>query len=111
MKKIFDEVPFLENERIILRQITDADAPDIEDMVKSRIVYTYEPTYLFEHQYTDVHEMIRNLYADCFTKKQNLILGIILKEKQKLCSLAEFYGYIKKLHLVSIGYRLHKKYW
>ncbi len=111
MKKLFDEIPYMENERVILRRIIDDDAAAIENMVKNDIIYHYEPTYLFERQYTDVHEMIRNLYGECFLTKQNLILGIFLKENAELCGLAEFYDYIEKLHVVSIGIRLRKKYW
>ena len=110
MKKLFDEIPRLENERIILRQITDEDADAMKEMSQSDI-YQYEPTYLFECQYDDVHEMIRNLYGECFRSKQNLILGIYFKEKGELCGLAEFYDYNERLHHTSIGIRLRKEYW
>ena len=62
MKKLFDEIPLIKDERLILRQITDEDASGLEKMMRSDLIYHYEPTYLFERQYADVHEMIRNLY-------------------------------------------------
>lgn len=111
MKKLFDEIPTLENERIILRQVTENDADAINEMVHNRIVYHYEPTWLFERQYSDIHEMIRNLYGECFHTKQNLFLGIFFKEDRQFCGLAEFYDYRDQLHMVSIGYRLREAYW
>ena len=111
MKKLFTEIPLIEDERIILRKITDEDADALDDMIHSEIVYHYEPTYLFERQFTDVHEVLRNLYGECYQKKQNLFLGIVFKEKNEFCGIAEFYDYKEHLHMVSIGYRLRKGYW
>lgn len=111
MKKLFTEIPLIEDDRIILRKIIDNDAAALDDLIHSEIVYHYEPTYLFERQFTDVHEMIRNLYGECFEKKQNLILGIEFKEKGQLSGIAEFYDYKEHLHMVSIGYRLRKGFW
>lgn len=108
---LFDEIPYLENERIIIRKITDDDADALSDMVSNKIVYNYEPTWLFEQQYTDMHEMIRDLYGECFEKKENLILGIFFKEDGQLCGLAEFYDYKENLHMASIGIRLREGYW
>ena len=48
MKKLFDEIPYLEGERIILKQITEKDREDLQEMACSNIVYRYEPTYLLE---------------------------------------------------------------
>ena len=109
--KLFDEIPYLESEDIILRKVTDDDAGSLSEMVRSDIVYNYEPTCLFERQYTDMHEMIRDLYGECYEKKLNLILGIFLMNESSLCGLAEFYDYKEHLHSVSIGYRLRKEYW
>ena len=111
MKKLFDEIPLIEGECIILRKIMDKDADALDDMIHSDIVYHYEPTYLFERQFTDVHEMIRNLYGECFEKKQNLFLGIVFKEEDQFCGISEIYDYRPKLHMASIGYRLRKAYW
>jgi len=81
-------------------------------MADSNVVYRYEPTFLLEQQYTDMDELLRDLYGKYFEEKQNLFLGIFLKEDPTdLCGLAEFYDYRDELHLVSIGTRLREKYW
>ena len=51
MKKLFDEIPFLENDKIILKKMEDSDARELERMTKSDHVYRYLPTFLFEQKY------------------------------------------------------------
>ena len=112
MKKLFDEIPYLEGERVILRKITEDDRETLQEMAHSNIIYRYEPTYLLEQQYTDMDQLLADLYGKYFTEKQNLFLGIFLKDHpSELCGLAEFYDYRDHLHMVSIGARLREKFW
>ena len=112
MKKLFDEIRCLEGEKIILRKITENDKEALREMAQSHHVYRYEPTYLLEQQYTDMDQLIRDIYGEYFEKKQNLFLGVYLRENPiELCGLAEFYDYRDHLHMVSIGGRLREKYW
>ena len=112
MKKLFDEIPYLEGERIILKQITENNRETLQEMALSNKVYRLEPTYLLEQQYTDMDLLIHELYGKYMEKKQNLFLGIFLKDNpEELCGLAEFYDYRDQIHMVSIGGRLREKYW
>lgn len=112
MKKLFDEIPYIEGERIILRKITEEDRDALQEMAQSDIIYRYEPTYLLEQTCTDIDQLIRDFYGECFEKKQNLFLGVFLKDSPaELCGLAEFYDYRDHIHMVSIGGRLREKYW
>lgn len=111
MKKLFDEIPVIESDQIILRKLTNEDAPLIEEMTRSKLIYRYEPTFLFERQYTDMHQMIREVYGEIFETKQSLILAIHYNETNQLCGLAEFYGYKESLHKTCVGYRLRESYW
>ena len=111
MKKLFDEIPVIESDQLILSKLTDADAPLIKEMRQSKRIYRYEPTFLFERQYTDMHQMIRDVYGEIFETKQNLILGIHSIDDHQFCGLAEFYGYKESLHKVCVGYRLCESYW
>ena len=112
MKKLFDEIPCLEGDRLILRRITENDREALQEMAHSNNVYRYEPTYLLEQQYTDMDQLLRDLYGEYFEKKQNLFLGIYLKDHPtELCGLAEFYDYRDHIHMVSIGGRLREKFW
>ena len=111
MKKLFDEIPHMENSRILIERITDQDADALQSMRQSTQVYRYLPTFLYEKQYEDVHFVIRNLYGDIFTAKESLILGIYLAESRTFCGIAEFYGYKASLQKTCIGYRLAERFW
>ena len=111
MKKVFDEIPFIEREHIIIRKITDADAEELQEMIQSKKVYRYLPTFLFEQQYEDIHEMIRKLYDECFAAKESLILAVCRKEDGSFCGLAEYYGFKDAIHAVCIGIRLVERCW
>ena len=110
-KKLFNEIPSIEGERIVLDRVVDADAAALRDLIENPVVQRYEPTYLFEKQFEDVHEAIRLMYGDIFESKESLILAVRLKETGELAGLAEFYGLRDSLHKASIGYRLRESWW
>ena len=94
MKKLFDEIPRLENEHVILRRVTEEDAEALRAMTLIQSVYRYLPTFLFEQQDDDIHAVIREIYGDIFRKKQSLILAVCRTEAPEIfCGLAEFYGF------------------
>lgn len=107
MKKLFSEIPYLQGGRLILKQVEDVDANALLELVENPRVYRYLPTFLFEKKYEDMHDVIRNLYTECF--QESIILGIYLDNK--MCGLAELYGYRDELHKISVGYRLNECYW
>ena len=109
--KLFDEIPRIEGERIVLDRVVDADADALADLKGNPNVQRYLPAFLFENQRDDVHETIRLLYGDLFANKESLILAIRMKDTGELVGLAEFYGLRDELHKVSIGYRLRESYW
>ena len=107
MKKLFPEIPVLNNGQIELRALTQADAEALEEMVNSRRVYRYLPTFLFEKKYPDVREVIRRLYTECL--EESLILGVFSGDGSSFdtfCGLAEVYGYKENIHKISLGCRL-----
>lgn len=112
MKKLFDEIPCLENDRVILRPVAEGDAEALREMTLNPAVYRYLPTFLYEQQDPDIHAVIRGFYGDLFRKKQSLILAVCRKEApETFCGLAEFYGSRNILHKTSIGYRLSEQFW
>lgn len=111
MKKVFDEIPYIEGEHIIIRKITDADADELQAMIQSEKVYRYLPTFLFEQQYEDMHEMIQKLYEEPFAAKESLIMAVCRKDDQSFCGLAEYYGFKDAIHAVCIGLRLIERAW
>lgn len=106
-KKLFSEIPYIQNERIILRQVTMADAEPLQELVNSPAVYRYLPTFLYEKKYPDIRCVIRHLYDECF--RESIILGIF--EKGQFCGLAELYGFRDPIHKISTGYRLPERCW
>lgn len=104
--KLFDEIPYLENDMVVLKQVTDADADELKRMTVNDNVYRYLPTFLYERKYDDIHKVIAELYRELFGKKESLILGIFPKVSGRLCGLAEFYGYKEILNKTCIGYRI-----
>lgn len=109
--KLFDEVPRLEGERIILSKIVEADAECLQELVDDDVVYKFLPTYLYEKQRADVKETIRLLYGPLFESKESLFLGIHLKDGGEMAGILEFYGLRDHLHKISVGYRLLKRFW
>ena len=111
MIKLFDEIPTLENDRLLLRRLNDADADDLRELAHSDSVYRYLPTFLYEQKYDDPHVVIQKLYTECFQAKESLILGVFLKDNGAFCGLAEFYGFKDALHKTCVGYRLAESCW
>ncbi|MBR0376422.1 MAG: GNAT family N-acetyltransferase [Firmicutes bacterium] len=106
-KKLFSEIPYLESDRLILKGLTQDDAPALQELVDSPGVYRYLPTFLFEKQYPDVRYVIDHMYDECW--KESIILGVFGDEG--FCGLAEMYGYRDPIHKISVGYRLLERCW
>ena len=106
-KKLFSEIPCLQGERLVLKQIGEEHADALWKMLHNPNVYKYLPTFLLEKKYEDIHYVIRHLYDECFPK--SLILGIF--DNDTFCGLAELYEYREQTHKVSIGCRLTEECW
>ncbi len=111
MVRLFDEIPCIEGKSIMLNKIVQSDAPGLQELVNSKKVYRYLPTFLFEKQRENVHETIDLLYGDLFTNKESLLLCVRSKQGGTFCGLAECYGLREELNKISIGYRLLERCW
>ncbi len=76
MHKLFTGIPYIKGERLVLKQITKADAGSLKELVASDAVYRLEPTFLFERKYEDINYVIDHLYDECF--RESIILGIYM---------------------------------
>ena len=110
-KKLFDEIPRLEGDRVVLDRIIEDDAEGLRLLSGNSNVSRYLPTFLFEMQQKDPYETIRLVYGEPYKEKQSLILAIRKKDDGAFCGLAEFYGLRDDAHKVSIGNRLQEQYW
>ena len=65
MKILFDEIPYLENENIILKRLEEEDRTGLPELTGSEEVYRYLPTFLLEKQYSDMRLMLEDFYGSC----------------------------------------------
>lgn len=109
---LFDEMPYLKNEKIELRQISREDASQLGAFCRDRSVYTYLPTFLYEQKYQDPLFTIDHMMEECFDTGESILLGIYPEEDAgRFMGIAEFYDYDKRKNKVSIGCRLAREYW
>lgn len=108
---LFDEIPRIEGDGIVLRRLTNADVSALNELVSSPRVYRYLPTYLFEKQFDDQRQMIKELYDTWFAAKESIILGVEVRGDGGICGLAEFYGLREEIHKISVGYRFLERSW
>ena len=101
MKRLFSEIPYIKTERLVLRKIEETDANSLSELVHSQNVYRYLPTFLFEHKYENIRDVILHLYDECI--RESIILGVFMGDA--FCGLAEIYGYQENTHKASIGCR------
>ena len=110
--KLFDEYPYLENDRIIMRKLVDSDAEGIAELTSRAAVYKTIPGFLYELKYEDKRDVIANMDRECFEAHESLFLGIFLKnDPEHLIGIAEFYNYEENKSKASIGARIHDDYW
>ena len=110
-KKLFSEIPRIEGDRVVLDRVVDSDADALHDLKSNTKVQRYLPAFLFENQYEDDYEAIRQMYADLYENKESLILAVRMKETGEFAGLAEFYGLRDRLHKISVGCRLRECFW
>ena len=111
MKSLFDEIPYLESERLVLKKIERADAAGLEELRKSESVNKYLPSFLYEFRYDDIYRVIEGMYDECFANKEALFLGIYWKETMEFIGIMELYGYRPEASKISVGYRARESFW
>lgn len=111
LRNLFDDVPQLESERLIISRVRPEDCQGLREMIQDEKVYRYLPTFLYEKQDMDPLHIIQGMNDECIRKRIAIHLGIFLKPEKAFCGLAELYGYKREIHKVSIGYRLKSAYW
>ncbi len=109
--KLFEEYPVLENDAVILRKMTEADAERLSEITSLESVYATLPTFLFELRYPDKAEVIAHLDDECLACERSLLLGVYpAGEPGKLVGIAEIYNYEENKRKASIGYRIDEAY-
>lgn len=110
--ELFDEVPYLEGEKTVIRPLVKEDAPALGAFTREEAVYRTLPTFLFEKKYDDPAEVIARLEEECFRPKESILLAVCPKEEpEKLVGLAEIYHWRKERQKASVGCRLSQAVW
>ena len=104
LKSVFEEIPYLEGQSIIIKKVEKKDAPELDRLRKNEYVNKRVPTFLFEKRYDDINYVIDHLYDECL--KESVILGVYRKSDMTFCGLCEFYGFNDELQKISVGCRL-----
>ena len=109
---LFDKVPRLEGERVILREMAPSDAQALSALASDNKIYRFEPTFLYERKYADPAETIARMRAECFDTKESLLWAVCLRSQpNELVGIAEAYGFEPHKPKMSIGYRLRRQWW
>ena len=77
--KLFEEYPYLANDRILLRKMTPEDAPALQAFKDNMEVGRFLPTFLYEQKYEDAREVIRRMDEECFRTKEAILLAVCCK--------------------------------
>lgn len=102
------ELPIIETQRLILRQIKDSDAADFYEFAKNPIVG--ENAGWSFHQSIAESKAIIRLFNDKKHFGQLGVYAIVLKANQKMIGTIELHTYVKG-HKAELGYALNPKYW
>lgn len=105
----FQLFPYLESERLILRQLEAGDADSMFDYFSREKVAEYYDVERFTSR-DEAVEMIEGLLYRYEARRQ-IRWGIVLKGEDKIIGTCGFHA-LEKLHLkAEVGYELHPDYW
>ena len=112
MEKLFHVFPHLENDRVVIRKMTESDVRALSEISNNDNVYRYIPPFLYKKNDKFLKTAINNLGGRDFDKKKLIIAGVYLKDNlDRLVGLAEMFDYKKKENKITVGYRLNEDYW
>ena len=110
--KLFEEYPYIEDERIVLKKMTLDDADALAEFAGNEKVYRYLPTFLYEQKYEDAVKALAKMEEECFDTGESIIMGIYYKpENCRMIGIAEIYNYEETKAKASIGCRISDAWW
>ncbi len=109
MKRIFEEFPILETDRLRLRQITKEDAPNIFNYFSDDLVTRYFGLENFTQ--VEEAEKIIEAFNMGFEKKQAIRWGIAHLDTNELIGSIGFHNLSSANSRVEIGYEITRNEW
>lgn len=112
MGEVYDAFPALCNSKIEIRKMVQSDAGALLEISHSDAVYRYISPFLYRKSEKFLQTAIQHFGGRDFDKKKMIIAGIYQQQSPgRLVGLAEMFDYKKKANAITIGYRIHEKYW
>ena len=109
---LFDEMPRIEGERLVLREMVLADAGALEELCADEAVWRYLPTFLYELRFADKREAIERLRELQFDTREAILLAVAPRgDEARMMGIAEVYAYEERRPKASIGCRLLERHW
>ncbi|WP_414840435.1 GNAT family N-acetyltransferase [Carnobacterium sp. TMP28] len=109
IEQIYEDIPILKTDRLILRKITIQDLDDMFEYASDKEVAQYV-TWSAHKTISDTRNFIEDI-LDKYQKKQIAPWGIELKDNGKFIGTIDFVSWQTKNNCAEIGYALSKKYW
>ena len=102
--------PILETKRLVLRQITMADAENLYSFFSDREVMRYYDCEALSS--TDEARSLIQRYSDWFEKQSGFRWGITHKtESHSIIGTCGLFGWYKPARIATLGYELSRAYW
>mgnify|MGYP000952631903 CR=1 FL=1 len=112
MAELFSTFPYLKNDKIIIRKMTESDVEALAEISNNENVYKYIPPFLYKKSNNFLLSAIRNIGGRDFEKNKMIIAGIYVNENpNRLVGLAEMFDYKKRANTITIGYRINEVFW
>jgi [ribosomal protein S5]-alanine N-acetyltransferase len=105
----FTEFPTLRTQRLVLRQISPADAPAIFKIFSNPEVVRFGGTPLFTS--LAEAEFYTQRVQEGYELRQNLRWGVTLQGEDVVIGTCTFHHFGPGFHCVETGYNLHRAYW
>ncbi len=105
----FEEIPYLETSRLVLREIVEQDAEALFRIFSNPDVMRYYDTEVFTSLTQAQQLVVRQRYR--FEQKQRFRWGIALKETNELIGTCGFVNWERRQFYAELGYELAQKYW
>lgn len=105
----FAPFPILETERMVLRRITLADAPDLFE-IRSNPKAMHYLDRLLAKTIKDVEDLIQRIEQG-IESNSGLVWGMSLKTNPKLIGTLGYHNIQKENHRAELGYMLHPDFW
>lgn len=107
--QIFQNIPQLETDRLILRRLAVSDAPDLFEVASQPEVTRYI-TWEFHRNQDDTRRFIQMVF-DWYERQEVLYWGVVRKSDAKLIGTCGIFEWVVRDSRAELSYTLGRPYW